>query len=190
MTSKLIKKAIYYAAEKHDGQYRKGIKKIPYLVHSVLVGFDISKYTDDEDVITSAILHDVIEDCGVTTKELTREFNSKISKIVTELSSSKSSNNKPWKEKKKDYLSLVSKASEEACLIIAIDKMQNMEAYFDHAVAGHIELLEESFGGKIKDYLWYYEEILKILESKIKNQPITNDYKKMFLNYKNKLSKK
>jgi len=80
-----IKKALYFACEKHDGQYRKG-GRIPYIAHPVLVVFGVQKYTSDEDVIATALLHDVLEDCpDVSIDILQKEFGDRITNLVKEM---------------------------------------------------------------------------------------------------------
>ena len=86
MKNTYIKKALYFAAEKHDGQYRRIGNKLPYIIHPVEVAFGVSRYTDDEEVIASALLHDVLEDCpDVCMRFLKKEFNGRIAKIVNEV---------------------------------------------------------------------------------------------------------
>ena len=41
----------------------------PYILHPLEVGVIVARMTEDEEVISAAILHDTIEDCeGVTAK--------------------------------------------------------------------------------------------------------------------------
>ena len=95
-----FKKALYFACEKHDGQYRRG-GNVPYVAHPVLVTFTIRKYTDDENILCAALLHDVIEDCpDVSIDLLKNEFGNQITELVTEVSFVDNKNCKTWKEKK------------------------------------------------------------------------------------------
>ena len=159
---------------------------VPFLVHPVLVAFAAREYTSDEDIIVAAILHDTIEDCGVTTAELTKIFNKNVSRIVKEVSAPKTKE-KNWKRKKERYLKFVSKASKESLLIVGIDKMLNMEAYFESIVKGQLNPTNNMFGGAIEGYFWYYDEILKIIRPKLKNSLIVKDYQKKLNYYKTKL---
>ena len=99
-----IKRALYFAAQKHDGQYRKG-GRVPYIVHPVLVALSLSEYTDDERIITAALLHDVLEDCpDVSLTHLQEEFGQHIAQLVDEVSLVKEEEYATWKEKKMAYL--------------------------------------------------------------------------------------
>jgi len=64
------KKALPFAKEKHEGQTRKG-EIIPYIYHPLLVAYHaIALGLDEDDLISTAILHDVCEDCGVAVENL------------------------------------------------------------------------------------------------------------------------
>ena len=83
----LTKKAIAYAIEKHAGQTRK-TSGLPYIVHPIEVFALIRKYKDSNNVDVlgaAAILHDVMEDCGVEYQELVEEFGYAVADIVAEL---------------------------------------------------------------------------------------------------------
>jgi len=67
----LLEKAIAFATEKHAGQ-KYGDK--PYITHCLAVLERVEGYTSDKDVLCAAVLHDVIEDCGITRDELERMF--------------------------------------------------------------------------------------------------------------------
>ena len=57
-----IEQAIKAASVLHREQVRKGSVPFPYITHLFAVAMIASDYTDDEDVIVAALLHDTIED--------------------------------------------------------------------------------------------------------------------------------
>jgi guanosine-3',5'-bis(diphosphate) 3'-pyrophosphohydrolase len=71
-----------FAYEKHEGQLRKdGLT--PYIEHpkavvQILEDLGIS----DDDVLSAAWLHDIVEDCGVELAEIREKFNDRIAGIV------------------------------------------------------------------------------------------------------------
>ena len=70
----MIQRAIAFATKAHDGQLRKGTMR-PYILHPLEVGVIVARMTEDEEVISAAILHDTIEDCeGVTAKMIEQMF--------------------------------------------------------------------------------------------------------------------
>ena len=78
----MINKAIEFATRAHAGQFRKGTRR-PYIVHPIEVGDIVSTMTQDEEIISAAVLHDTIEDCeGVSREILARKFSERVAGIV------------------------------------------------------------------------------------------------------------
>ena len=69
-----VLKAAHFAAERHSGQRRKGAVSEPYINHLLEVGELVSTALPEPDTIlvNAALLHDTIEDVGVTKDELTQ----------------------------------------------------------------------------------------------------------------------
>lgn len=67
----MVEKAAAFAAKSHEGTYRKG-SKIPYIVHPLETAVIVTVMAADEELICAALLHDVVEDAGVTEEELKR----------------------------------------------------------------------------------------------------------------------
>ena len=81
----LIEKAFEIAKNLHSTQVRKD--GTPYLSHPVEVALILSELDFDEDVISAALLHDVVEDCGYTLTEIQENFNNNVSELVDCVSS-------------------------------------------------------------------------------------------------------
>ncbi|MBU6184660.1 MAG: HD domain-containing protein [Rickettsiales bacterium] len=79
----LINKAIYFAKKYHDGQLRKSGE--PFYTHPLEVAYMISDYNLKTDVITSSILHDIIEDTEVTVRMIQNTFGQRIAEMVDRL---------------------------------------------------------------------------------------------------------
>jgi guanosine-3',5'-bis(diphosphate) 3'-pyrophosphohydrolase len=77
----MIVQATLFADKAHDGQVRK-FTGLPYISHTMEVMQIVRGVTNDDDVIAAAVLHDVIEDCGITYTELFTEFNERIAYLV------------------------------------------------------------------------------------------------------------
>lgn len=65
-------KALLYGQVSHKGQFRKDKHcKVPYYVHPLLICCHaIALGFDEDDILATALLHDVCEDCGVIVDEL------------------------------------------------------------------------------------------------------------------------
>ena len=76
----LIDKAYNFAKEKHKDQLRMSGE--PYFNHLLCVGYEVSKLNAGPYTIAAALLHDCIEDCGVSKEEFIKEFNEEIYSLV------------------------------------------------------------------------------------------------------------
>ncbi|MGD9683882.1 MAG: bifunctional (p)ppGpp synthetase/guanosine-3',5'-bis(diphosphate) 3'-pyrophosphohydrolase [Candidatus Obscuribacterales bacterium] len=77
---KQVQKAYDFAHKAHDGQLRKS--EDPYIIHPVEVSMILAELDADVQTLCAALLHDVLEDCDVTPKQMEKEFGSDIVTIV------------------------------------------------------------------------------------------------------------
>lgn len=75
-----IYKAYKFAEKLHDGQYR--VSEEPYIIHPVEVAKILATLKVDKHTLMAAILHDTIEDTGVTAEQLTAEFGEDVTNLV------------------------------------------------------------------------------------------------------------
>ncbi|MCD7841650.1 MAG: helix-turn-helix domain-containing protein [Lachnospiraceae bacterium] len=60
-----------YVRAMHEGQFRKGKDHVPYIYHPLLIACHaLALGLDEDDLISTALLHDVCEDCGVEPDDL------------------------------------------------------------------------------------------------------------------------
>ena len=76
----IVESAYRYAAQCHEGQTR--MSGGPYLEHPVETALLLTDLRLDADTIVAALLHDVIEDCGITYQELRSAFGEEVAKLV------------------------------------------------------------------------------------------------------------
>jgi (p)ppGpp synthase/HD superfamily hydrolase len=83
----LLSKALRFAAEKHEGDYRDGENALPYATHpfEVCILLRYVGNVTDEDQLCAAALHDVLEETSVTPSELEAEFGAGVTELVQEL---------------------------------------------------------------------------------------------------------
>jgi guanosine-3',5'-bis(diphosphate) 3'-pyrophosphohydrolase len=84
--------AAAFAAEKHAGQKRKGHAGEPYINHLIEVAELIAGASPELDVnlVMAGLLHDTIEDTGVTAPELEKRFGRDVTALVLEATDDKS----------------------------------------------------------------------------------------------------
>ena len=73
-------RAYEFGATAHTGQFRKSGE--PYICHPLAVAITLAEMRMDADGITAAILHDVIEDTGISKEDLAAHFNNEVAELV------------------------------------------------------------------------------------------------------------
>jgi (p)ppGpp synthase/HD superfamily hydrolase len=164
--SDVINHAFAFAAKHHDRQVRKGTK-LPYLTHPANVAVILTRYGRDNDTVVAGILHDVIEDCvrdGYSRQMLEQRIGDKFGERVldtvlavtyrrqdddgVELSSD---------ERRDDYLTRLSGATEEARWVCAADKIHNASTIISdlHRTVDPETIWSRFAGGKASTVAWY-----------------------------------
>ena len=72
----MIREAAEFAEKAHRGAVRKG-SDIPYITHPLETAVITSMMSDDDELIAAALLHDTMEDAGVSYEELKKHFGSR-----------------------------------------------------------------------------------------------------------------
>jgi (p)ppGpp synthase/HD superfamily hydrolase len=80
-----IAKAARFAAEAHKNQKRK-YSGDPYIIHPLRVAERVAKAGMQPYVIAAAMLHDTVEDCGVTLHEIRLAFGPMVESLVEQVS--------------------------------------------------------------------------------------------------------
>jgi guanosine-3',5'-bis(diphosphate) 3'-pyrophosphohydrolase len=75
-----VRKAYRFADEAHLGQMRKNGE--PYITHPISVASQCTEWKLDAQALMAALLHDSMEDCGVTKSELIERFGSPVAELV------------------------------------------------------------------------------------------------------------
>ena len=79
-----LEKAVAYAFHAHDGQTRKSGE--PYITHPLAVATQLALWHMDIQGLCAGVMHDVLEDTGVSKIEMAAEFGETISEMVDGLS--------------------------------------------------------------------------------------------------------
>ncbi len=76
----LIERAYRCAERAHDGQLRASGE--PYIQHPLHAAYTVATLQLDAAAIAAALLHDVVEDCGVPLADIEREFGAEVARLV------------------------------------------------------------------------------------------------------------
>ncbi|HEY6305875.1 MAG TPA: HD domain-containing protein [Candidatus Angelobacter sp.] len=119
--------AARFAAEKHAGQKRKGLAKEPYVNHLIEVAELIaaSSETLDTNLVIAGLLHDTVEDTGVTARDLEERFGSDVTSLVLEATDDKSL---PKETRKALQIETAPQKSPRAQTLKLADKISNLRS--------------------------------------------------------------
>ena len=121
-------RAVAFAAYAHDGQRRKG-GALPYIVHPMETAAIAATMTDDGELLAAAVLHDVVEDCGVTAEELRQRFGPRVAALVTSVSEEKFADAAgTWRLRKQRALERLCTAGRETMILALSDKLSNLRS--------------------------------------------------------------
>ena len=184
----LIDKAYDYAFEKHKDQKRSSGE--PYFVHCLNVAYELAKLKSDPYTICAGLLHDVIEDCGVTKEEFVAEFGEEIYEMVeavTKISNLKFTDEKEYQAVNHRKILIAMAKDVRVILVKLVDRLHNMrtlqylapekqkriarETLDVYAPIAHRLCIAE-IKNELEDLSFYYldnekyHEIAKLVESK------------------------
>lgn len=185
MYSYRIEQAIRAASILHKDQLRKGSAPIPYITHLMAVTMIVSDYTEDEDTVIAALLHDTLEDTDYTLEELQEDFGGEVRDLVETLTEPQDTEKKKlqWVDRKRAYIKQLKKGSENARIIAAADKLHNMrtivEEYFDE----HDRFVAD-FGKDVESRALVYQDMSNLLNTHLKND-IIHEFNHVYTEYKN-----
>lgn len=153
----LAEEAFLFALKVHDGQTRKDGK--PYIVHPFAVANELAKNGADDVLISAGLLHDTIEDAGVTAEELEKKFGRDVLRLILFDTEDKSLS---WEQRKSKTLGMLETCDRECAMLVCADKLANIKD-----VQSDMETLGESIWnrfarGKEKQE-WLYREYVTVL---------------------------
>lgn len=152
----------------HGGQTRKG-DGFSYLEHPLEVGYKLWRGKFPNDVVVAGFCHDLLEDTKCTEKEIVENCGSDVLAIVKAVSNDEAlSDKKDWEKKKEKYIKSVEAGGEKAIAISVMDKICNLQSFFDQYEKEGPALWKKFNRGKDKK-LWFEKEVLKMAKKHWKN---------------------
>lgn len=164
---KISEEAIIYATIMHQGKVRK-FGNTPYIFHPLEVAQILSTITDDEEVITAGILHDIVEDTDGTLEEIEKRFGKRVADIVstdTENDYPGEKKSDTWKQRKEGSLKILKSSTDEGVKMLWLaDKLANIRS-----LAGMYSELGEEMWQKFNQndpemQRWYYKSVAEMIE--------------------------
>ena len=179
----VVEKAVEFAVKAHEDAKRKS-KDRPYILHPLEAMVIVSALTDDEEIMVAAVLHDTIEDAGITKDEIAAEFGERVAELVAAESENKREGQDPkktWKIRKEEALAHLAASDRAAKLICLGDKLANLrEIARDHRRIG--DAIWQNFNQKDKKLQeWYYGSIYDTLRAEFGDIPELTEYRSLLM---------
>jgi len=146
-----IARALDFAARKHAGQRRKGLKAEPYINHLTEVARLLAEASDgaDPQLVMAGLLHDTIEDTETTRAELAGTFGEDVASLVVEVTDDTSL---PRDERKRRQVQTAPSKSARARMIKIADKIANLHSISESPPVGWS-------GRRKKEYIAWAREV-------------------------------
>lgn len=144
--------ALSFAADKHMSQRRKGCDTVPYINHPIKVAnllFTIAKESDFE-LLSAAILHDVLEDTCTTELEMRKKFGDRVTNLVIEVTDDMTMT---YEDRKRSQIKKAPFLSDDAKKIKIADKISN--------IADMLEYPMTWSNRRKRQYLEWSEKVVK-----------------------------
>ncbi len=123
----MINRAYDFAKIKHEGQLRKSGE--PYFVHVLNVGYILATLTAGPQTICAGLLHDTMEDCGVSFEEIEQLFDHEIATLVeavTKIGSLKFKDEKEYQAANHRKIFIAMAKDVRVIIIKLVDRLHNM----------------------------------------------------------------
>ena len=161
----LVSEAIAFAVKAHDGMRRKK-SNAPYILHPMEAAVIVGTMTDDQNLIAAAVLHDVVEDAGITMEEIEEKFGKRVRELVESETEDKRTDLPPsetWRVRKEESLTFLKNTDDTDVLIVWLgDKLANMRSiYRDFKVEG-VAMWQRFNQKDVNEQAWYYRSIAEL----------------------------
>ena len=83
-----LEESIIYATIMYQGKTRK-FRNSPFILHPLEVAQILSTMTDNQELITAGILHDIVDDTDGTLEEIEKRFGERVAYLVASVSENK-----------------------------------------------------------------------------------------------------
>ena len=163
----ILEEGIIYATILHQGKVRK-FSNNPFILHPLEVAQILSTLTDDVEIVTAGILHDVVEGTDATLEEIEKRFGKRVAYLVSSASEedypAEDSRN-TWKRRKEQSLSALKNSQDIGVKMLWLaDQLANIRSL----AAIYSEKGEELWKGLDESdtalQLWYYKTVAENIE--------------------------
>lgn len=162
-----LEEAIIYATIMHQGKIRK-FRNNPFILHPIEVAHILSTMTDDEEILTAGILHDIVEETDGTLEEIEKRFGKRVADLVdseSEIEYPGEDKTLTWKRRKEESLWVLKNSQDIGVQMLWLaDKLANIRSIagiYSEKGEAVWQGLNQSDPGMQR---WYYQNVAEIVE--------------------------
>jgi uncharacterized protein (TIGR02172 family) len=178
---KMLEEAIIYATILHQGKVRKLADK-PFILHSIEVAQILSMMTDDQEVITAGILHDIVDDTDGSLSEIERRFGKRVAQLVAsgtegEREDEVKKGSAAWRQRKEQMLRVLRESEDIGVRQLWFaDRLANIRG-----LAGAYSERGDAMWSDLDDIdpemaRWYYKSVAEIVELQLNRTGVFKEY--------------
>ena len=159
MEEKYFDKAMQFAIEAHKGQKRK-VTGTPYILHPMEVAAICAAMSDNDALLSAALLHDTVEDTAVTIEDIEEQFSPRIAELVkceTEDKREGQEKAATWKLRKEESLLWLRDSGDlDVKKLWLADKLSNMRSFLRTYLVDGLDMWKRFNQTDTELQKWYY----------------------------------
>lgn len=164
----LLTDAMNFAIAAHGDTLRKG-DGLPAILHAMEAAVVAASVTGEEEVLAAAVLHDTVEDAGVTPEEIRARFGERVAALVRAETEDKMRHLPPsasWRARKEATIERMRDGTDPGAACITLgDKLSNMRSFYRIKQRKGASMWEGFNQQDPKQHHWYYRTIADVLSN-------------------------
>ena len=165
-----LARALKYASKHHAGQTRKG-SDVPYLTHLLAVSALVLEDGGTEAEAIAALLHDVVEDTGVSRRDVRERFGRRVARIVaacTDINLGEEHTAENWFLRRQRLLERLRDPDvlPATVRVKAADSLHNVRSLTADLRRRGPEVWTHFHAGAV-DQLWYYRSVAVVVSARL-----------------------
>ena len=164
----LVSEAIAFAVTAHDGMRRKK-SDAPYILHPMEAAVIVGTMTEDPNLIAAAVLHDVVEDAGISLEEIRERFGERVRELVASETEDKRADLPPeatWRVRKEESLAVLKNTDDLGVRMVWLgDKLANMRAIYRDFKKEGLGMWQKFNQKDPREQAWYYRSIVELTKA-------------------------
>ena len=158
LNTDLFDRAAAFALKAHAGTERRG-KGFPYIIHPMEAASIVATITSDQEILSAAVLHDVVEDTAITLDDIRANFGDRVAALVeaeSDVFIENVSEEDSWHTRKQAAIDRLENASYDAKIVAMGDKLSNMRAIARDYYQQGDALWKIFHTSDPKEHAWHY----------------------------------